>query len=1368
MATITWTGAAGDGNFENPANWNPQQVPGSTDTAVINPAAAVTINVSDTVASLTTAADVTLTVGDYQTLQVGSGGTLATFSNGGTLLLNNGHDVGLVLDAKTTSLTGGGTIEITNRAIQASAAGQVLANLNNTIAGSGSIGAGTLSLNNGAAGVIDANQSGNTLEINTGAATANNAGLLEATLGGNLQIDTSVNNSGKGSIAANGGSVTFIGGTIAGGTLAASNGGTFYDSGTVTLNGGAAELFLNGNLLVTDYSELNLLGTIANAGTLSEAYVHGAGILIGGATGGTVTLTGGGTVTLASGLQAAGTNDVLDNVNNTIGGNASLGDGTALSLINEAAGVIAANDASLTVNTASRTVMNHGLLEATNGGALYLDSGVSNLGTGNIQAAGGNVYLQDGSSVLGGTLSSGGGSVVEITSGATLSVLNGVTNTGTVQIADGSSTVLLGTITNTGTIFENYVHGTGLLIGPASGAVGKVTLTGGGTITLASNLVASQSGDTLDNVNNTINGYNQLGGGTNLALINEAAGVVDANDGNITLNTGKVTVINHGLLEASVGSSLFISAAVSNGATGQVTAAGGDVYLQDGSAILGGTLASSGGAAIVVSSGATPSVLDGRSNGITNTGTLQILDGGNAELLGTITNTGLITQTYVHGNGLLIGPASGAVGTVTLSGGGTVTLASSLLASQSGDTLVNAGNTINGYGSLGNGSNLAILNQAGGVIDAQTGAAIAINTGSAVLMNAGLIEAGATGVAGEVSGLQIDTVIDNGAGGIVGALGGNVTLNDGSVIRGGTLSQSGTTHFYVSSGGTLAVLDGTAHAITIAATVEVQDYSGLVLEGSIINDGTIFRDYVHGPGIEIAAGTVFTNNGTLMASQGSLTFGTNTVLTNDYSPASNGTLTVGTLTGGTYEAFGSTLSFASAVVGTLGAGTNLDLSGGTIAFEGRDVLTSLTSILAGGVVSVSNESDTGSQTLTNAGMLVLDAATYRLTALVNSAGGTLGGNGNLAATVKNTGIIDATGGELDLTGKINSIGGTVTGGAGDFVGFGGTAALLSTAVVTASDLAVLNNSSLQLGARLSFAGTFDIRGNATLSGAGLTSSGLFEQVGNGTGTITTHVTSTGTISTNQGGTLAFSGGLTNSGLILDNGGFTDTAALPAGSLTVGAAGTASIASAAGAGNSALATLTVQGGSLNTNGTTLTVVRDYNNTAAGTANSYTPFAGVTGTIDAQGTQLSVVGVNGTTITSAGGTETISIAAGQTAYFEIENSGAASSTLLRGALETSANGGSITGTALTGSGVTAGNFGPLAGGAASSVYAISYDGSAPLSGEQVYLASDFANVAGITIDIVAAGSGNTAPAETHASLPVWHVAAGDWYLSAAHHG
>ena len=164
-----------------------------------------------------------------------------------------------------------------------------------------------------------------TLVLNTGN-TISNAGLLEATAGGILQIDDNVTNTG---------------------TLKATGGGELdIKSATITDNLGGTEQIDTGSELLVDNTHLTLNGD----GT------------------GKVTLDGG-TIT-----GAAKTNE-LENVNKTISGAGTISN---LTLVNDTAGIIDATG-TLVLNTGN-TISNAGLLEATAGGILQIDDNVTNTG----------------------------------------------------------------------------------------------------------------------------------------------------------------------------------------------------------------------------------------------------------------------------------------------------------------------------------------------------------------------------------------------------------------------------------------------------------------------------------------------------------------------------------------------------------------------------------------------------------------------------------------------------------------------------------------------------------------------------------------------------------------------------------------------------------------------------------------------------------------------------------------------------------------------------------------------------------------------------------------------------------------------------
>jgi autotransporter passenger strand-loop-strand repeat protein len=326
-----------------------------------------------------------------------------------------------------------------------------------------------------------------------------------------------------------------------GGTLSATSGtGAGANSGTIDVGDGAT---------------LVLGGVLNNSGTINlQAGNDGATLKIenGSGPGSGITLSGGGKVVLAnspanvidSDLVLAGSS-TLTNVNNTIAGAGTIGNGT-FALINDSKGVIDADGAdALTVTTPSAVLQNAGLLEATStGGLTLLSNTVSNSPSGSIAASGsGATVILDVDNILGGTLKTSGknaaievtaasdisggtiagGSLVEVTSGAlltltgvtmvssgaTVSVTSGSTaivsgpatigKGGSVVVGSGSTAIVSGGATNSGTL---YASGTGGLL-QISGAV-----TGGGVAEIGNGIVNIQS--SAENVTFASGGSGQL------------------------------------------------------------------------------------------------------------------------------------------------------------------------------------------------------------------------------------------------------------------------------------------------------------------------------------------------------------------------------------------------------------------------------------------------------------------------------------------------------------------------------------------------------------------------------------------------------------------------------------------------------------------------------------------------------------------------------------------------------------------------------------------------------------------------------------------------------------------------------------------
>ena len=537
--------------------------------------------------------------------------TLAgAIANGGSIAVNGSYTSPQtkLRIAGAVRLSGGGGIALVDTystthsdvaAINGATAADRLENVDNLISGYGELGSGALTFLNDAAGVVDATVG--TLVLDTGLVTIANGGLLEATAGGTLDVRSAVSNTGRvlagatgtvvlrGSLnggtvqVAAGGALSLGGAVLAHATLTAQAGGLIQVTSTGTIDATTGTVSLAGSLTVAPTAQLTAKGTITNSGTilLDGSYTSPQAMLLAA---GPVTLTGGGTVRLhdsygdvrsdaAAITGAVSATDSLDNIDNLIVGYGELGSGK-LSLTNEAAGTIDAEGATLLVATGAGTLTNHGLLEATAGGTLLLESSLANAGASLLAATGATVQLGAGAIagiVVGGRVAaSGTGSVFVSAAGGTLDGrAQTVTTAGAVTLANTATLTLEGAIANGGSIAVNGSYTSGLT---RVRIAGTVTLSGGGAVTLADTYAGTKSAvagitgtttaDMLDNIDNGISGYGLIGGG-HTTFVNEASGVVTATDGTMTIDTGAASIVNHGSLVAD-GGALVLNSAVDN------------------------------------------------------------------------------------------------------------------------------------------------------------------------------------------------------------------------------------------------------------------------------------------------------------------------------------------------------------------------------------------------------------------------------------------------------------------------------------------------------------------------------------------------------------------------------------------------------------------------------------------------------------------------------------------------------------------------------------------------------------------------------------------------------------------------------------
>ena len=284
--------------------------------------------------AVTNNADGTMTVDsdgtfDVKTDSISNADTTDGIEVDGTFKVDVGAD-------NTLTLSGDGELRLVDGTITGATGAETLVNDSNNITGYGLIEQLALLQNDGA-GTIDANVANETLTIDTGN-TVTNAGLMEATLGGTLDLKDALTNDGQVTAGGDGSEVVLEGAVTnnADGTMTVDSDGTFD--------------------VKTD--------SISNADTTDGIEVDGTFKVDVGADN-TLTLSGDGELRLVDGTitGATGAETLVNDSNNITG--YGLIEQLAL-LQNDSAGTIDANVANetLTIDTGN-TVTNAGLMEAT-------------------------------------------------------------------------------------------------------------------------------------------------------------------------------------------------------------------------------------------------------------------------------------------------------------------------------------------------------------------------------------------------------------------------------------------------------------------------------------------------------------------------------------------------------------------------------------------------------------------------------------------------------------------------------------------------------------------------------------------------------------------------------------------------------------------------------------------------------------------------------------------------------------------------------------------------------------------------------------------------------------------------------------------
>ena len=785
-------------------------------------------------------------------------GTIRNGAKGVISVGSVGNDTELVVGAKNAVISGGAVTLSQNSANQISgtlsgvAPDQTVSKLTNemVISGGGTIGANLLLVNDttidatGAVALViaagNSGVAGSNVVTNDDLLESTNPNALSAV--GGLVLASVIANSSAGVIEATGAAtnVDLQGATIEGGTLKTLNGGviqTAANNRTSVIDGETSTVDNSGQLDVTTNAYLTVEGTIDNTGVIGvDSTGYDTRLVIGANT----LLEGGGAVTLVdnvnNGVIGAAAASLLTNVNNTISGAGNLGDGQ-MTLVNDANGVVDATGANaLVLNTNGETVKNVGLLEATGAGGLTIQgTEVNNLGT--ILAGAGSAVSLSGADIVGGIIETRVGGAIQTAVNDRASIIDGTTsavdNEGALDITTNAWLTLEGTIDNTGVInLQSTGYDTRLIAG-----ANNLVLTGKGAVTLTDNsnnsILGAAATTTLTNVNNTISGAGNLGDGQ-MVLINDAGGVIDATGtaNALILDTGGATIRNAGLIEASGAAGLVIDGVVDEVASGEIMARAGSVVSLDSAEIIGGPLKAVGSGVIETATNSRGGLLDALTSPIEIIGQLDITTNAWLTVEGTIDDTDVINlQSTGYDTRLILGANT------TLEGGGAVTLTdngnNSILGATGATTLTNVNNTISGAGNLGDGQ-MTLVNEAGGVIDANGANAIILDTSGETVTNAGLIEATGAG------GLTIqNTEVNNSTVGTIVVDTGSVVNLSAAEITGGTLKTLGSGVIETAANDRSSVLDGEASALEITGQIDVTTNAWLTVEGVIHDTGVI-------------------------------------------------------------------------------------------------------------------------------------------------------------------------------------------------------------------------------------------------------------------------------------------------------------------------------------------------------------------------------------------------------------------------------------------------------------------------------------------------------------------------------------------------
>ena len=811
------------------------------------------------------------------TVSAGNSLTVTPVSGrGGTITLDTSNGTGGAANGAIT-LPGSATINVNAVSTNGDFAGGSLT-INGSTVTTSSANAVTLQargINFGNGGTVAITAAVGGLTINSTAAVGNisisaisgtnggNGGSVNLKAGGNITITTpNTNLNVAASVNGNGGSITLNATNVVvntSGFTTTTQGIGFGSGGTVSITTNSATAFNIGTAGTNGIAggiNVSAGSTFGNAGTISVTN-NGGGITVGaagnltatssagGGTGGTITLTAAGALSVPTGTYAV--NSVGNNAGgklNWTGTSLTISGGAVLTLQANGSGIGNGGTISLNSGSTAMTIGSSNISMSANGGTNLSDSGdggsLAMISTGNLTVNTGSLSVRPlGTNGMGGTLNLTGANV------AITGVLSangvGTGNGGQIYITSNSSSAFnigggsgaSGTNGSTAAITANA--GNGLSASGVNGGTIAITNNGSAGITLpaTANISVKPSGQ------GGASGTLQFTAAQSTAILTLPNGTLSVSAvGNGNFNAGKI-IINVGQVSVTAGAPLLLAAnAAGNGAGGtvsvtttnstaagaltigsasqnlQISAFGGAVGTDSfGTPIANGQITLSAANALSINlsniNAAGPDSVNGNGASLTlaaGTGAAANLQVTNGSIIADATGNGIagnVSITYNSASPFVIG------GTVTNSG-----ISGNISASTAG---------------TGTAGNITIRNTNASALNATLTGNIAANS---ALGNAGTINF--TPAAGQA----VNSV--SGAGylnGIVNASGTSVTINpqtSGAALIIGTITTTTGNATLTNNIGSAAVFMSTTGLITAGGTG-----SATVTGGTVTFYGTV-------------------------------------------------------------------------------------------------------------------------------------------------------------------------------------------------------------------------------------------------------------------------------------------------------------------------------------------------------------------------------------------------------------------------------------------------------------------------------------------------------------------------------------------------